>query len=190
MAKKKTKKQRKRRPLKTNPKRQAHAQLRGYLYQIWHSVDAWLDLVEDEILYLEGAEDFDRISGDTATAVQVKDTQHRITLRSPEVNDAINNYWDLRTKNPSLKVKFRLLTRSQIGAEQGAPFGNNQQGLRLWRRCSGDQAAITKISKFLQAEAKISKEISDFLKKQNLNKFMTNSLNLLLGKRAAKELVL
>ena len=44
-------------PLKADPKRQAHDQLRGYLYQIWHSVYAWLELAEDEILYLEGAED-------------------------------------------------------------------------------------------------------------------------------------
>ena len=151
-------------PLKADPKRQANDSLRGYLYQIWHSVDAWLDLDKDEILYLEGAEDFDRISGDTATAVQVKDTQHNITLRSPEVNDAINNYWKLQSNNPNLKVKFRFLTRSQIGAEQGAPFRNNQRGLRLWHHCLGNEEAITKISEFLQTEGKISKEITGFLK--------------------------
>ena len=164
MAKKKTKKQRKRRPLKANPKRQAHAQLRGYLYQIWHSVDAWLDLADDEVLYLEGAEDFDRVSGDTATAVQVKNTRRPITLRSPEVIDAINHYWELRTNNPGRKVKFRFLTRSQIGTEQGTPFGKNQPGLHIWRRCSGDEAAIIKISEFLQNERKISEGVADFLK--------------------------
>ena len=152
-------------PLNADPKRQANDSLRGYLYQILHSVDAWLDLDDNEILYLEGAEDFDKISDDTATAVQVKDTRHPITLRSQEVNDAINNYWELRTNNPNLKVKFRFLTRSQVGAEQGAPFGESQQGLRLWGRCSGDEATITKISEFLQAEAKISQEVADFLKK-------------------------
>ena len=152
-------------PLQADPKRQAHNQLRGYLYQIWHSVDAWLDLDKDEILYLEGAEDFDKISGDTATAVQVKDTRHKITLRSQEVNDAINNYWDLRTENPDLKVKFRFLTRSQIGVEQGSPFGKNQPGLDVWSRCSGNEAAITKIAEFLQTEGKISEEVADFLKK-------------------------
>ena len=63
--------------LKADPKRQAHNQLRGYLYQIWHSVNAWLGLADNEILYLEGAEDFDIASDDAATAVQVKDTQHK-----------------------------------------------------------------------------------------------------------------
>ena len=165
MAKKETKKRRKRRPLQANPKRQAYAQLRGYYYQICHSIDAWLDLADDEVLYLEGAEDFDTISGNTATATQVKDTQHKITLRSQEVNDTINNYWDLRTENPDLKVKFRFLTRSQIGVEQGSPFGKNQPGLDVWSRCSGNETSITKISEFLQTEGKISEEVNDFLKK-------------------------
>ena len=146
MAKKKTE----RRGLKSDPKRQANDALRGYVYQIWHSVNAWLDLAEDEILYLEGAEDFDRVSDDTATAVQVKDTQHKITLRSQEVNDAISHYWDLQANHPDLSVKFRFLTRSRIGAERGNPFGEGQMGLQVWSRCSGDEAAITKISKFLQ----------------------------------------
>ena len=60
MPNKKTRKRRKKPNLQANPNRQAHNQLRGYLYQIWHSVNAWLDLADDEILYLEGAEDFDR----------------------------------------------------------------------------------------------------------------------------------
>ena len=134
--------------LKTDPKRQAHNQLRGYLYQIWHSVNAWLDLTENEILYLEGAEDFDIVSDATATTVQVKDTQRNITLRSQEVNDAIKHYWELRTNHSDLTVKFRFLTRSKIGKEQGDPFGNDQPGLRLWNRCSGDEETITKISEF------------------------------------------
>ena len=152
-------------PLKADPKRQANDSLRGYLYQIWHSVDAWLDLAEDEVLYLEGAEDFDRISDDTATVVQVKDTKRPITLRSPEVKAAINNYWKLQSDNPNLKVKFRFLTRSQVGLEIDNPFGEGQTGLHMWRRCSGDEATITKISEFLQNEGKISEEVADFLKK-------------------------
>ena len=93
------KKEAKRQGLKAESKRQAHDPLRGYLYQIWHSVNAWLELTEDEILYLEGAEDFDKVSDGSATATQVKDTQHKITLRSQEVNNAINHYWELRNNN-------------------------------------------------------------------------------------------
>lgn len=161
MAEQKAKKQ----VLTADPKRQANDALRGYVYQIWHSVNAWLDLAEDEILYLEGAEDFDQVSDDIATAVQVKDTQNNITLRSQEVNDAINHYWTLQANHPDLNVKFRFLTRSRIGAERGNPFGKGQVGLQVWSRCSGDEAAIKEISEFLQDEGKISKEVNDFLKK-------------------------
>ncbi len=151
--------------LTANPQRQANDALRGYVYQIWHSVHAWISLTEDEILYLEGAEDFDLVSDDTATAVQVKDTQHNITLRSQEVNDAITHYWELQAKHPDLSVKFRFLTRSRIGAERGNPFGKGRMGLQVWSRCSSDEVAITKISKFLQNEGKISEEVDNFLKK-------------------------
>ena len=153
----------KRRGLIANSKRQAHAPLRGYLYQIWHSVNAWLDLADNDILYLEGAEDFDTVSGDTATAVQVKDTQRNITLRSQDVNDAINHYWELQDNHPNLNVKFRFLTRSKIGVEQDNPFGKGKAGLQVWSRCAGDEAAITKISEFLQTEGKISGKVNDFL---------------------------
>ena len=164
MAKKKRRK-RNRQPLNANPKRQAHAQLKGYLYQIWHSVDAWLDLADDEVLYLEGAEDFDKVSGDDATATQVKHVQHSISLRSPDVIDAINNFWELQTNNSDRRVKYRFLTKSEISKEQGNPFGTDKSGIEVWRRCSGDEAAIKKISEFLQTDRKISAEVNDFLKK-------------------------
>ena len=165
MPKKNNRKKPRKRPLNANPKRQAHAQLKGYLYQIWHSVDAWLDLADDETLYLEGAEDFDKVSGDDATATQVKHVQHSISLRSPDVIDAINNFWELQTNNSDRRVKYRFLTKSEISKEQGNPFGTDKSGIEVWRRCSGDEAAIKKISEFLQTDGKISAEVNDFLKK-------------------------
>ncbi len=157
------KRKRKKPGLKADPKRQAHNSLRGYLYQIWHSVNAWLDLTEDEILYLEGAEDFDKVSDNEATVTQVKATQAPITLRSQDVNDAINHYWELRMSNSDRNVKFRFLTRSKIGEEQGSPFGKKQPGLDLWNNCSGDEAVVTTISDFLLTARKISEEVKDFL---------------------------
>ena len=163
MAKKNNKRKRKRKPLTANPKRQAHAQLRGYLYQIWHSVNAWLDLADDEVLYLEGAEDFDILSDDIDTAVQVKNTQRNITLSSQAVNDAINNFWELQADNPDRRVKFRFLTRSKIGKETRSSFGKGNSGLEVWSRCSSDETAIVKISEFLQTDGKISEKVDDFL---------------------------
>ena len=38
--------------------RQATDSIRGYCYQLWHSVYAWLNLKENQTLLIEGAEDF------------------------------------------------------------------------------------------------------------------------------------
>ncbi len=151
-------------PIKADSKRQATDSIEGYRYQILHSVNAWLDLADNDILYLEVAEDFDIESDGTFTATQVKHTQDNITLRSQQVIDAINNYWELRTDNPDRRVKFRLLTKSKIGKEQGNPLGIDKPGLEVWSRCSSDEAAIEKISNFLQTDGKISEEVNDFLK--------------------------
>ena len=146
-------------------KRQAHASIKGYRYQILHSVNAWLDLAEDETLYLEGIEDFDIISDDTVTAVQVKDTQRNITLKSNDALNAINRYWESQIRNPDRCVKFRFLTRSKIGKERDNPFGTDKPGLEVWRRCQGDEEIVKKISQFLQNQEKISEEVKNFLKK-------------------------
>ena len=151
-------------PIKADPKRQATDSIEGYRYQILHSVNAWLDLADNDILYLEVAEDFDIESDGTFTTTQVKHTQDPITLRSQQVIDAVNNYWELRTNNPDRRVKFRLLTKSKIGKEQGNPFEKGKRGLEVWSRCSGDEAAIQKISEFLQTDEKISEAVNDFLK--------------------------
>ena len=151
-------------PIKADPKRQATDSIEGYRYQILHSVNAWLDLADNDILYLEVAEDFDIESDRTFTTTQVKHTQDPITLRSQQVIDGINNYWELRTNNPDRRVKFRLLTKSKIGKEQGNLLETDKPGLEVWSRCSGDEAAIEKISNFLQTDRKISEEVNDFLK--------------------------
>lgn len=150
-------------PININPNRQANDALEGYYYQLCHTVDAWLDLAENDVLYVEFAEDFDIESEGTFTAIQVKHTQRNITLRSEQVTDAINNYWELRNKNKDQCVKFRLLTKSKIGKEQGDHFGIDKPGLELWNRCSNDEAVIKNISDFLQNDGKVSSEVNEFL---------------------------
>ena len=78
-------------PLANDPTREAVDSMRGYSYQVLCSVLAWVDLSEGELLFLEGAEDFDHIAGDTATATQVRDTRGsgNITLRSKDTLQAL-----------------------------------------------------------------------------------------------------
>ena len=137
--------------LRGEQNRQAVPSIRGYLYQIWHSLHAWLELQDEERLYLEGAEDFDVTLPDAATTVQVKDTTANVTLRSSDVKEAIANYWTARKNNPRRDIKFRFLTISSIGIEQGQPFGAGVAGLTLWGQCSRDLRAVDQIRDFLTA---------------------------------------
>jgi hypothetical protein len=157
-------------PLVSDPAREAAASMRGYWGQVWRSVLAWVELGETERLYLEGAEDFDRISGLVAETVQVKDTAGNITLRSGDVIEAIGNAWDHQRRNPRHAIKFRFLTTAGIGVEQGSPFGAGIGGLRLWRegRSSGDEAKRRQdaraIANFLSSEGKAPTAVLEFLR--------------------------
>lgn len=152
--------------------RQAFDSIRGTLYQIWRSVYAWLDLEDDALLFLEGAEDFDIIKHDVAIPTQVKETKGsgNITLRSSDVIDAIGHYWRLRASNPSQKLLYRYLTTSEIGTEQGAPFGPSLGGIQLWKQCrEGGGEGVEKLRDFLLLEKKCPPELLHFLKTADID---------------------
>jgi len=156
-------------PLVNDPAREAAASMRGYWAQIWRSVLVWMELDDSERLYLEGAEDFDRVKGLAAETVQVKDVTVNITLRSGDVIEAIEHAWAHQQRNPQRSIRYRFLTTAGIGVEQGAPFGTGIGGLRLWRDCRlSDDAAQRErdaraIADFLLKEGKVSITVQAFL---------------------------
>ncbi|MCB4358527.1 tetratricopeptide repeat protein [Quatrionicoccus australiensis] len=115
------------------PNRDATASIRGYVYQIYQSVLAWMLLGENEVLVLEGAEDFDVQSGLSIVTTQVKHQSGNVTLRSSAVVDAINNFWIHQRSNTDFQVTLRFLSTAEAGCEQGAPFGSDRCGLEYWR---------------------------------------------------------
>jgi hypothetical protein len=145
-------------PLVNDPAREAVASMRGYGAQVWRSVLAWMELGESERLYLEGAEDIDRISGVVAETIQIKDTAGNVTLRSSDIVEAIGNAWDHQQRNPQRTIKFRFLTTSGIGIEQGAPFGAGIGGLQLWRK--------SQLSRDESKRQRHGRVIADFLLKE------------------------
>ena len=157
-------KRKKLQPLAGDPRRQAVAALRGYEYQIWHTVHDWLELKDDALLFVEGAEDFDVVSATSATANQIKDTKANITLRTPAIIEAISHFWQLQKAHTGMRVLFRFVTRSEIGVERDNPFGNGVAGLDLWKRSGNQSAAITALSGFLVSEAKLPPDLIEFLK--------------------------
>ena len=123
---------------KTDPKREAIASFGGYRYQAFQSVLAWMRLGNNEVLVLEGAEDFDIHEPDekAVTTGQVKDLFRNVTLRSGSVIDAINNYWAHRCRNPDYQIRFRFMTTAEAGQERGNPFGDGNKGIGKRRHAS------------------------------------------------------
>jgi tetratricopeptide (TPR) repeat protein len=158
-------------PLANDPAREASDSMRGYWAQIWRSVLVWLELGDTERLYLEGAEDLDRVSGLDVETIQVKDTAGNITLRSSDAVEAIDNAFGHQQRNPQRTIRFRFLTTSGVGSEQGAPFRDRLPGLEVWRICreSNDAAQseldARAIADFLLTEGKVSAPVQAFLRR-------------------------
>ena len=131
------------------PNRDATASIRGYVYQIYQSVLAWILLGEDDVLILEGAEDFDVHAGPSVVATQVKHEVANVTLRSGAVVDAIKNYWTHQQNNDGYRVVLRFLTTAQAGCEKGAPFGADRPGLEYWRAAAQNRADCEPVRQFL-----------------------------------------
>ena len=128
-------------PLEHDKNREASPSIRGYVYQAYQSVLAWMRLGEEEVLFLEAAEDFDVYEPDSAVVTQVKDIAKSgsITLRSPDVIEAINNYWHHKQLNPRKTIHFRFLTTASAGQEKGMSFGEAEKGIDYWMLLNRDE---------------------------------------------------
>jgi len=148
---------------KTDPKRDATDSIRGYVYQAYQSVLAWMQLKENEILVLEGSEDFDIHSGSSVTTTQVKDVSGNLTLRTKAVVDSLNNYWSCHERNPDFDIVLHFLTTAEVGQEQGSPFGPDQKGLEYWQRAESEHIDIGPLRKFLLT-LELNPSLTSFLK--------------------------
>jgi hypothetical protein len=77
-----------------NPRRSAHATIRGYLYQTCLGVLRWLDLQPNEILLCEGDEDLDRffLNGESVSE-QVKAYTSGLSLSDRVVQESLGNFF-------------------------------------------------------------------------------------------------
>lgn len=143
--------------------REAVDALKGYVYQIYQSALAWIELETEEFLFLEVAEDYAIVAHDALTGVQVKETDHSVTVNSDDIIASIDSFVDLRQRNPQLKVELRHLTTSRIGKEKSATdrIGDSPT-LETWRRLAkaGDVEPLRKI---LDA-SKISKQTKTYIR--------------------------
>jgi len=142
--------------------REAIDALRGYVYQIYQSALAWIELKPEEFLFLEVAEDYATVAADALNAVQVKETGHNVTINSNDIIASINSFVNLRQRNPELQVELRHLTTSMIGKEKSAAHRiGDTPTLEMWRKLAkaGDVEPLRKI---LDA-SKLSKQTKDYI---------------------------
>ncbi len=169
------------RPLDGDSARQAVSSLRGYSYQIALTALAWLELADeneiDEVLFVESVEDFDRVSGSRAVLYQIKAESGNISLRSRQVKDAIQNYWNVSRKNNDYTIQFRLLTTSLPVLERGESF--DQPGLLLWnsiRECdvlSDRRAGTERIRAFL-SKIKFTNDLNNYISHAPVDEFFND----------------
>lgn len=147
---------------KVNESRDASDSIRGYVYQIYQSVLAWCTLKDDEILVLEGAENFDVHMPDQTIANQVKDKADNITLRSSDVLETLNNFWEVTINNAEYNIFYRFLTTANIGQEQKNPFGKGIKGIEFWNRVSATGKDVNLIREFI-LELELSEKLKRFV---------------------------
>ncbi len=155
-------------------KRQAIASIKGYMYQIHQAVSEWIDLNDNEELYLEISEDQAKYIKDIVTqqeiltATQIKDTvgSGSITLNSTEVKNCIQKLFDYKQKNPDKNIRFCFLTTSAIGEEKKNKLPQNPKGIYAWNNVNDKN--IKELRDFL-LKSSFSDEFNDFIKTSSEN---------------------
>ena len=145
--------------------RQAVSSLRGYVYQLYQSLDAWLSLKRDEVLLLEVAEDFAVLAKGALTGTQVKDTaaSGSVTLKSKSVRETLQSLWRFQEANPKRTVTINYLTTSQIGREKELTFPDRHTGLTYWRVAAREASDVSPMRQALLTLA-LPSEILDFVR--------------------------
>ncbi|MES2789236.1 MAG: ATP-binding protein, partial [Planctomycetota bacterium] len=148
--------------------------IRGYKYQIDHSILKWLRLDDDQLLVLESGEDIDIVNtalsrgsdGFDRTLEQIKHLDSPITLRVDAAKIAIANATQHRVSNPSLRLLFRFCTNATITSERPLLFEDRAPGIDIWEKLRTEQIAepdrtrrLNKLLTFLRKLKKPAKGI-------------------------------
>lgn len=151
------------RELAGDPARQAVASIRGIVYQIWWSIDAWLGLSSsDEVIFLEGAEDLDRIALSGAIAGQVKHEAENLSLNNQRSHEALENFWKLSLRESTRRVDFHYITTASAALERDAQFGG-VAGLEAWRIAQTNPEMAARLQTYLTPKFASTSALNAFL---------------------------
>jgi hypothetical protein len=155
--------------------REASASIRGYVYQIYQSIDAWMDLGPKDEIRLEASEDFDVYASGEVVTTQVKNLSKNLTLRSPEVQQSIENYLISRNSNPGVSIRFRLLSTAGRGMEVGDVLP--MPGLECWDAARRDPVLAQTLFEFLRTIEKVGPKTQEFLATKSCDEFREQLLS-------------
>jgi len=149
-------------------KTQAAHVLAAFRYQLLRSLDAWIGLSADEVLWLEVEEDFSVISSESALHVQVK---HSVatpgptprSLNSADVRETINRYWMRSNQGTDERSHVAFIANSGAAREQNLSFPGNSPGLVYWTSATldGDTSAIRVALATIFADGPIGRWIAE-----------------------------
>lgn len=104
--------------LPSDPRREAVASMRGYDWQRWLTVEAWLSLPAGEAIWIEWAEDFTIASkAGRIQTVMARDRARSISLGQSAVRKAIDDAWSRPTN-----VRTVFTSRSTASRERNSPL--------------------------------------------------------------------
>jgi hypothetical protein len=138
------------RPDLRNPKRAATPSIRGYCFQFLCTLQRWLEIKDDELIWCEGSEDIDRMITDgSLVEEQVKHLAAKITDASSAITSTVLNFAQGFTYNHQWGYHSHHIFRTT------AELGDiKDQDLKSW--LSGEaltQSTINSLINFIQSLA-------------------------------------
>ena len=119
-----------------DPERVAVASIRGYWYQLLHTVRAWLRAGDDHLIIAEGNEDIDHVLLTTPITVleeQIKLRKNNVTQGSKAVAETVLHYLSAFVDHSAKGRNFRgiLRTNAEISDDDSTQIGKWLVGKRI-----------------------------------------------------------
>lgn len=119
--------------------RDAWGAIRGFVYQVQHTILRWLELAPGSALEPEHGEDIDVVLSALRPGVdadrvlqQIKYRERDITLNSPEIRAALADFFEHTHSNPTLSLQFQFMTNAQAQRERPSHFPMRLPGIKAW----------------------------------------------------------
>ena len=116
----------------------------------------------DDVIFLEGAEDLDKIVAGAATAEQIKHEAAPLSLNNKRAHHALENFWALSQRETVRRVDFHYVTTASAASEQDAPFGEIR-GLEAWRVAQTNAETADVIRLYLAPKLEATSLLRKFL---------------------------